>query len=80
MSIISDLFLSKKERREKALREKKALLTKEYTDRYQIMEYNGREYLSVNGKPTIESELLRNDLVDAIKAAREATIGYLMER
>lgn len=80
MKILSRLFLDPKVRREKIKNEHKQALQREYADRYQIMEFGGREFLSVNGKPVVEAQLLKGDVVSAVKAAREATVEFLMDR
>lgn len=80
MTRFSKLFLDPKVRREKIRNERKQALQREFTDRYQIMEFDGREYLAVNGKPVVEASLLKGDVVSAVKAAREATVEFLMDR
>lgn len=80
MNRFTDLFLDPKVRRDKIKNEKRKVLLREYTDRYQIMEYGGREYIAVNGKPVIDASLVNGPLVEAVQSARNATVEFLMDR
>lgn len=66
-------------RTQKAERERKCkenALRKEYNERIQAKEFNGRMYISVDGIPLIEADDIRNDIVDTIQKVRQTIIAY----
>ena len=66
-------------RTRKAERERKSkenALRKEYNERIQAKEFDGRMYISVDGIPLIEADDIRNDLVDTIQKVRQTIIAY----
>lgn len=61
---------------EKERKRKENALKREYNERIQAKEFNGRMYISVDGVPLIEADDIRNDIVDAIQKARQTIISY----
>ena len=61
---------------EKERKSKENALRKEYNERIQAKEFDGRMYISVDGIPLVEADDIRNDLVETIQKIRQTIIAY----
>lgn len=66
----------RKQKAERKREERKNALKKDFAERIQAKEFEGRMYLSVDGNPLIEADDILLNLVDAIQKVRNTIIDY----
>ena len=58
-------------RAERIEAERQAQLDAEAREAVQVMEFNGRLYICVNGKPLFDIDIFKNSVVEAVAKARQ---------
>lgn len=76
MDIINQILSKRaaKAQREKA--RKLHALTREYAERIQAKEFEGRMYISLDGVPLFDTSTMKIGIVDALTAIRQTIIKY----
>ena len=60
--------------------ERQALLDAEAREAVQVMEFNGRLYICVHGKPLFDIDIFKNSVADVVASGRQAYKDWKEEK